>query len=289
MPKIRKKKVIKPVEPLFHIFCEGKNTEPDYINGFKEHYYSEKRRVIIVEDAKKNTPIQLVEEALKAKKSALDHDVFWVVFDRESVIKYTHKDHIRAAELATSNNINIAISTVCFEYWILLHFKYTTTAYEKCDDVWKSAIFKKLLSEYGIKDYKKEKKSSKELFTLLQPLLYNAIENAERANVHALKSADPGKENPTYLSAYSNVHELLIDIKNFIDMSQNEYIEHNSKPLDTESRKKSIQEMINFFKPQELNTLTLEAMEDADNNIGKTVSYEEFIKESEEHAKSLLR
>ena len=50
MPK-KKVRRNKKVEPLFHIFCEGKNTEPDYINGFKEYYYSDKRRVIIVEDA----------------------------------------------------------------------------------------------------------------------------------------------------------------------------------------------------------------------------------------------
>lgn len=248
MPKIRKKRK-KDVEPLFHIFCEGENTEPDYINGFKEHYYSEQRRVIIIEDTKKNTPIQLVEEAISAKAKALDHDVFWVVFDRESVIKYKDSDHIKAAELAKKNGINIAISTICFEYWILLHFKYATPAYTKCDDVWKSKIFKKLLSDYGIKEYKKEKKSSKELFTLLQPLLYTAMSNAKKVNIHALNSATPGKENPTYLSAYTNVHELLIDIKQFIDMDKDTYRKTNIKLLDEKERNQSIKEIINFFKP----------------------------------------
>ncbi len=37
------------------------------------------------------------------------------------------------------------------------------------------------------------------------------------------------------------------------------------------------------------NALTLQAMEDADNNIGETISYEEFMKESEDYAKSLQR
>ena len=35
------------------------------------------------------------------------------------------------------------------------------------------------------------------------------------------------------------------------------------------------------------NALTLQAMEDADNNIGETISYEEFMKESEVYAKTL--
>ena len=35
------------------------------------------------------------------------------------------------------------------------------------------------------------------------------------------------------------------------------------------------------------NITTLQAMEDADNNIGETINYDEFIKESETYAKSL--
>lgn len=37
------------------------------------------------------------------------------------------------------------------------------------------------------------------------------------------------------------------------------------------------------------NALTLQAMKDADNNIGETISYEEFMKESKDYAKSLQR
>jgi len=35
------------------------------------------------------------------------------------------------------------------------------------------------------------------------------------------------------------------------------------------------------------NITTLQAMEDADNNIGETINYDEFIKESKTYAKSL--
>jgi len=35
------------------------------------------------------------------------------------------------------------------------------------------------------------------------------------------------------------------------------------------------------------NALTLQAMEDADNNIGETITYDEFMKESETYARSL--
>jgi len=35
------------------------------------------------------------------------------------------------------------------------------------------------------------------------------------------------------------------------------------------------------------NALTLQAMEEADNNVGETITYEEFIKENASHAKFL--
>ena len=271
MPK-PKKKGSKKVKPTFHVFCEGENTEPDYITGFRSYYYSDKRSIIIVEDTNKNTPVQLVEKAIEqreeALKKGLENNIFWVVFDRESVAKYKHTLHIKASELANKNKINIAISTICFEYWLLLHFKYTTPTHEKCDNVWKNSIFKKLLEQYNIAIYSKKKRGTNDLFNEFHPHLYKAIEYAERANLHALKSAKRGKENPTFLGAYTNVHELLIDIKQFVDMDE-VYEKNNLKVIDTINsikilnktknikeinqnqnlRKEFIKEMVMFFKP----------------------------------------
>lgn len=93
MPKAKKSKNNKPVKPAFHIYCEGEKTEPYYIKGFIEHFYSSYRNILIIENTNKNTPVQLVEEAINAKKIGAPNDIYWVVFDRESTSKYSLKYH----------------------------------------------------------------------------------------------------------------------------------------------------------------------------------------------------
>ena len=80
----------RPVKPILRIFCEGKKTEPHYFNGYigRKFPANSRLKVIRIEPTKKNTPKELVEEAVKTKKAALDGDVFWVVYDRESEQKY---------------------------------------------------------------------------------------------------------------------------------------------------------------------------------------------------------
>jgi len=96
MPKKRKGNT-RTVKPVMHIFCEGDKTEPNYINGYLKSVHQGNRRlkIVVVEKTRKNTPVQLVDEALEAKKnkSTPDGDVFWVVYDRESVAKYDNELH----------------------------------------------------------------------------------------------------------------------------------------------------------------------------------------------------
>ncbi|WP_037492591.1 RloB family protein [Sphingomonas sp. PAMC 26605] len=88
MPKPRKPANLTPLKTL-RIFCEGAKTEPNYINGYIETLDpSSRKSVVEVEKTKKNTAIQLVEEAIKSKRSvnALPGDENWVVYDRESAV-----------------------------------------------------------------------------------------------------------------------------------------------------------------------------------------------------------
>jgi len=216
LAKKKTKKGIK-VEPVFHIFCEGEKTEPYYIKGYIERYHSGKRRLVVFEKTTKNTPVQLVDMAVAHKKSDGNKgDVYWVVFDREAVSKYSHNLHLKARKKADKNGIEIAFSNVCFEYWMLLHFSYTTAAYTSCDNLLKQSDFKKLLRARGIENYDKGFSS---LFDVLSRnnSVEDAIKNAERSRVTALSSAVIGSTSPCYLNPYTDVHHLLIDIKRFID------------------------------------------------------------------------
>ena len=143
MPK-KKTSSGKKVKPIFKIFCEGEKTEPLYIKGYVDHFHSEKRSIIVVGKTDKNTPVQLVEVAVEAKNNGNENDIFWVVFDRESVAKYSHELHAKARDNARRNCIEIAFSNVCFELWILLHFEYTAAPYSTCADLLKKSNLKKM-------------------------------------------------------------------------------------------------------------------------------------------------
>ena len=69
MPKPRGERK-RELKPVLHIFCEGEKTEPNYINGYLKKFCPGNRRlkVIKVEKTRKNTPVQLVDEAVTLKK-----------------------------------------------------------------------------------------------------------------------------------------------------------------------------------------------------------------------------
>lgn len=211
MPK-KKNKRNKKVASVFHIFCEGEKTEPYYINDYIKHHHSEHRNIVVVEETNKNTPVQLVDIAIKERSNI--NDVYWVVFDRESITKYSHELHSNARKKAEDNNILIAFSNVCFELWFLLHFNYSTASYDSCKNLLKNSSLKKLLRDREIRDYEK---GFPYLFDKLKDNVKDAIVNSERLKKEMLKSSDPQRDSVSQLNPYTDVHELFIDIKNFID------------------------------------------------------------------------
>jgi hypothetical protein len=200
------------VKPAFRIFCEGEKTEPAYIKAYINYFHSENRRLIVVEDTKKNTPVQLVEVAVREKKLSDDNDIYWVVFDRESIAKYSNELHLKAIKNAKDNGIEIAFSNVCFEYWFLLHFAFTDAAYDCCDSLLRQSQLKKKLEEVGIEDYDK---GFPFIFDKLKDKIPDAFTHAARLKKTALATAEKGKDAPCYLNPYVDVHELFLDMKQF--------------------------------------------------------------------------
>ena len=215
MPK-KKPNTKKKLIPAFHVFCEGLKTEPYYIRGYIDHFHSDKKNILLVEDAKKNTPVQLVEEAIAHKKKTTKDDVYWVVFDRESNSKYPHELHLRARTLARKHNIQIGLSNVCFELWLLLHMEYSTASYDSCRNLLSQSNLKALLKERGIENYDK---GFPYLFDAVKRKdgVSLALENAENVLKSALSAAGQGRSEPHYLNPYTDVHHLFLDMDNFIN------------------------------------------------------------------------
>lgn len=214
MPK-KKSSAIRALPAVMHIYCEGEKTEPNYINKYIAGKFTDRRRKVVqVEATKKNTPIQLVEVALQHKNShdCPNHDEFWVVYDREAPAKYLDELHKKALDLAVKNNINVALSNVCFELWLLLHFKGNTAPYASYNDLMASSDFRSELLKAGISDYEK---GNTAIFDVVLSRLNTAKTRAIAMNQHTLSSAANGKNKPYQLNPYTDVYLLFDAIDGF--------------------------------------------------------------------------
>lgn len=214
----KRKKNTRIVKPKIYIFCEGEKTEPAYIRAYINFKYPKSARLrdverpIVLKDTNKNTPVQLVEEALKHKETlSFEKDEVWVVYDRESSAKYSDELHSQALNNAKRNNINVAISNVCFEYWLLLHLSNSAQANANCDSLIKSSTFVNSFKQIGVASYNKKDKSANYVAELLMKdeYLSAAITNAEKNNLNAINSSQASESEPYKIQPYTNVHKLL--------------------------------------------------------------------------------
>lgn len=123
---IRRRAPTRPPKRRLLIVCEGRETEPGYIREFQREVRNPRVKIWI---EKKNTPLRLVERAVRLKEEAQENaarqrdenlrwDEVWGVFDIDE-----HAHIAEAQNLAQKNGIDLAISNPCFELWELLHFQ----------------------------------------------------------------------------------------------------------------------------------------------------------------------
>jgi len=209
MPKKRKSQQ-RDLKLRLHIFCEGEKTEPNYLKGYIEFYFPG-TTLILIHKTKKNTPVELVGEAVdeKNRKDIPEEDQFWVVYDRESSIKYPNAKHEEAYAKAKANGIKTAFSNVCFEVWLLLHFQATVPAFDSCDDLCKRSPLKKHIPNYD--------KGEKRNYTETE--ISNARKNAVKLNKQTIAGANSSWKKPYQWNPYTDVYKLL----NAMDKHQKEH------------------------------------------------------------------
>lgn len=209
MPKTRKAGQQR-LNPNLHIFCEGEKTEPNYLKGYIEGKFPG-TKLAPVRATSKNTPLQLVEEAIRAKNDNPQGDLFWVVFDREAENKYTDALHNEARNKAKAAGVKIAFSNVCFEVWILLHFQANVAVYTSYADLLKRSSLRTHIEGYD--------KGRKRTFSVEE--ISAARKNAKALNKRTKDGADPRWRQPYQWNPYTDVHKLLdaIDVfgEKFID------------------------------------------------------------------------
>lgn len=189
------------------IVCEGEKTEPQYFNGLKDHYGLNSANVEICGECGSD-PLSIYRHArqrFREEKDAGDpFDRVFCVFDKD-----THGSYQPALDQiarATPRDTFVATHSVpCFEYWLLLHFSYTTRAFEAlpgnsaCNQV--LTALKAYMPHYA--------KGMKDIF----PELIGQLDFAKSNAIRALQAAEANHtDNPS-----TRVHELVSFLQHIKD------------------------------------------------------------------------
>jgi hypothetical protein len=186
------------------IVCEGKKTEPFYIEALRD-YFQLATANIYIDPNSDSSPTSVVAYA---KKLVAEHkhdpfDRVFCVIDRDR-----HTDFQRALDQIAGfkskpTTMEAIVSTPCFEYWILLHFIYTTKIFGASGDSPCQELIRDELRTY-IPEYQKADPTI--LTSLLRGQLGTAIANSKRAHEEASRN---GTDNPL-----STMHVLVEYLKN---------------------------------------------------------------------------
>lgn len=197
------------------ILCEGE-TEENYFTGLVTQDKYRRQFASITVDIfkpKDNSPLGLINKAKEmikeAKREKNPYDFIWVVFDKDG-----HANIPNAFEIARASNpeIEIAFTIPCFEYYVLLHFEKTSKPFKKCDDV-----ISQIKKQNYIPDYEK----ASNIFKLLEENMENGLNNSKWIINKFQEDIDNG-ERIYNLSAYSNIHHLVIFLYSLLDINISE-------------------------------------------------------------------
>lgn len=177
----------------FLIVVEGRATEPAYLTRIRAKL-SLKATTVRIAHGNHTDPIGIVREAITMRKEQTEiagkspvaepYDRTWVVFDRETQNHPRREQMPKALQLAEANGIEVALSIPTFEFWLLLHYEFTTKAFDGCEAA------KKALKKF-IKQYEKGDLPLEELVLKVG----NAIKHAQKCRKH-WKDAG-GDKNPS--------------------------------------------------------------------------------------------
>jgi len=200
---LRRKRAMKAPYDVILIVCEGKKTEPNYFTELKKAFRLSNTNVRIC--GRGSDPLSVVDFAIETFRQEQEFDRVYCVFDRDRHTTYnTAMDRVRRTRLGKGSKIFAIASVPCFEFWLLLHFTYTTKPFDTPAD---NSICAKVIEK--LKKYLPAyQKGDQDIFNKIQDKLDNAITNARRIEQYHQTS---GTDNPSTL-VHSMV-EYLRDLK----------------------------------------------------------------------------
>lgn len=182
------------------IVCEGAKTEPNYLKEIRDVYRLNTTNIDICGDECGSDPMSVVKYAIKKYRKDKDYDRVYCMIDRDKHTNFdAAMDKLRQTKLGKGVTFAAIISVPCFEFWLLLHFVYTTRQFCAPGNLSNCELVIGELEKNGrIPGYRKE---AHNIFTLTKDRLQTAIKNAKQLQQH---NQTTGTNNPT-----TNIHELI--------------------------------------------------------------------------------
>ncbi|MFO0875947.1 MAG: RloB family protein [Gemmataceae bacterium] len=198
LEQLQRRHGIRELEERFLIVCEDGKSAPNYFEAFKKHYNLSAASVKVAGSGGRTQPVQVVEVAVRLMNASSGpesgtepFDQVWCVIDGDYGEKIAN-----ARAKAEANDIHLAVTTMCFEYWVLLHYEENDTATMDC-----YSLERALRSRGHIPDYEKGKCD----FSKVVPHAELASERAKKLRAPGIRRNDlPENQNPC-----SEIYELV--------------------------------------------------------------------------------
>jgi hypothetical protein len=174
---------VREPHPFVLIVCEGAKTEPNYFGRFRSAYRLSSANIHIM-PADGTDPMSIVAFA-ERELVAADYDRAYCVFDRDGHANYGQAlQRVAQSDLSKTGRLVAIPSVPCFEIWVLLHFNYSTTAY---NTVGQESACARVIREVK-KHLPKYAKGYASVFDELESRMEQAIKHAMQLEVHNSKT-----------------------------------------------------------------------------------------------------
>ncbi|MDD2853711.1 MAG: RloB family protein [Desulfuromonadaceae bacterium] len=197
---LKRKKAKKAPYDRVLIVCEGAKTEPNYFREIRDVYRLNTANIDICGQECGSDPLSVVNYAIKKFREDTDYDRVYCVIDRDKHPTYDAAiDKLSQTRLGKDVIFKAITSVPCFEFWLLLHFGFTTRQFcapgnaSNCELVLAELNKKELIPGYC--------KGARNIFALTKERLSDAIRHANQLQQHNLAT---GANNPS-----TNIHELI--------------------------------------------------------------------------------
>jgi hypothetical protein len=182
------------------IVCEGAKTEPNYLTEVRNTYRLTTANIDICGEECSSDPLSVVNFAIKKFRGDQDYDRVYCVIDRDKHGTFDAAlDKLRQTRLGNGVIFDAIISVPCFEFWLLIHFVYTTRQFcapgnsSNCELVIRELDRRGLLPGY--------RKGALDIFSLTKDRLPTAIKNANKLERH--------NHSASTNSPATNMHQLI--------------------------------------------------------------------------------